>query len=69
LRAGTAGSSGAPELVDHCLSFCPFLFGHCVVCPLAIVLSVRYTKIVVKYNGLITNNEVFKFNEDRSHSV
>jgi len=20
--------------VDRCLSFCPFSFGHCVVCPL-----------------------------------
>jgi hypothetical protein len=20
------------DLVDHCLSFCPFSFGHCVVC-------------------------------------
>jgi len=19
--------------IDHCLSFCPFSFGHCVVCP------------------------------------
>ena len=26
--------------VDHRLSFCPFTFGHCVVCLLVIVLSV-----------------------------
>jgi hypothetical protein len=22
--------------VDHCMSFCPFSFGHCVVCPASI---------------------------------
>ena len=22
--------------VDHCLSLCPFYFGHCVVCPSSI---------------------------------
>jgi hypothetical protein len=22
--------------VDRCLSFCPFLFGHCIVCPSSI---------------------------------
>jgi hypothetical protein len=21
-------------IVDRCLSFCPFSFGHCIVCPL-----------------------------------
>ena len=37
------------HFVNHCLSFCPFSFGHCVVCPfvlfpLAIVLFVlRFT--------------------------
>jgi hypothetical protein len=31
--------------------------------------QVRYTRIVVKYNGLFTKNAVLKFNEDRSHSV
>ena len=34
--------------VDHCLSFCPFSFGHCVVCPSLIYgfwLSIWYLKL------------------------
>ena len=48
-------------VADHCLSFCPFSFGHCVFCLLAIVLSVfRFTdsdypfsifKLFNSYNG------------------
>ena len=44
--AGTADLSGAQCFVVRCLSFCPFSFGHCVVCLSSIYgfwLSVWYS--------------------------
>ena len=49
--AGTAYPAGLYVcLVDHCLSFCTFYFGHCVVCYSSIYgfwLSVWYLQILL----------------------
>jgi hypothetical protein len=46
--------------VDRCLSFCPFSIGHCVVCPLRILITLWYLQIQSLLKPLIvdlhTNN-------------
>ena len=40
------------SFVDHCLSFCPFSFGHCNVCPSSLyifILLIWYLVAIVMY--------------------
>jgi hypothetical protein len=58
------------KFVDRCLSFCPFSFGHCVVCPpiygfwLPFVVSSNspyVTKMVLKTDRLVSFYTYFGF--------
>jgi hypothetical protein len=48
-------------VVDRCLSFCPFSFGHCVVCLLAIVLSVFWPLCCLSFGHCVVCLSIYGF--------
>ena len=60
--------------VDCCLSFCTFSFGHCVFCPLQILITLWYLQIQTLLKPLIVDlyKNNIKYNyvtvEDNGHN-